>query len=232
MNARAIAVPDSRILEFCGLIMAGIESWTKAGRLLCEMKRDNPNVFNLIRVERPMLTLEVLETFERIGRKEIYPYLVADSSPGARRLMALPYRTQSKLYCEGVLVVLRRRGGFFPQLKKISALSTSEVGRVFDGDRIRSESEQVSILRRRAPLLAPATNGNGNEAAEPVELKANLSAEPVSELVRLLTLANDVMIECRSLLAMIKRDSRKDSHITNALIEIGSLRYAVNEGEL
>jgi hypothetical protein len=228
---RITAAPDSRIVQFCAFIASGIEAWIKAGRLLCKMKRDNPNVFNLIRVERPELTLEVLETFERIGRKQIYPYLVADSSPGARRLMALPYEKQSKLYREGVLVITRRRGGFHPEIKKVSALTPAEAGRVFDGERIRDEKGQMEILRRGLHLIAPATSGASpvNSAAE---LKANLSADPVAELTRLLGAANDIMIECRSLLSMVKRESRKDVHITNALIEIGSLRFAVNEGEL
>jgi hypothetical protein len=40
------------------------------------------------------------------------------------------------------------------------------------------------------------------------------------------------LLEARTVLASVKRGSRKDAHITNALIEIGSLRYAVNEGDL
>jgi len=228
---RQITAPDSRITQFCALIFSGIEAWIKAGKLLCEMKTENPEVFFLIRVERPELTIEILETFERIGRQEIYPYLVADGSPGARHLMALPYGEQRKIYEEGVLVVTKRGA----QIKKVSQLSLIELGRVFDGERIRSEKEQSEILRhrRRASLVARArTEENGNEDDPTLLLKADLGAEPTSELARLLGLANAIMIECRSLLAMVKRESKKDTHITNALIEIGSLRFAVNEGEL
>jgi hypothetical protein len=228
---KQITAPDSRIVQFCSLIANGIEAWTKAGKLLCEMKRDNSDVFLLIKIERPELTLEVLETFERIGSKQIYPYLVADSSPGARRLMALPYKEQSKIYRDGVLLVSKSGVGFSQEIKKVSLLSPAEAGRVFDGDRIRSEKEQTEILRHRRRLVESVTRSTEAGESEP-SLKADLNAEPIAELSRLLTLANDIMIECRSLLAIAKRESKKDVHITNALIEIGSLRFAVNENEL
>jgi hypothetical protein len=233
------ALSDPRVKQFCELVNKGIEAWTEAGQVLCNITRDNPGAYTDILSDNPHLTRDVLESFERIGRREIYPYLLVDGSPGCRRLAALPYDSQVKLFNSRVAVAVKTRGGIEERRKRVCELSNPEAALVFDATHLRSFHEQAKILRESKRSIVVVRNASSRNGAllEPEEPEstvgtASLDAKPDDELKRLLTLANDALLEARTVLSTIKRGSRKDSHITAALLEIGSLRYAVNEGEL
>ena len=227
---------NSRIEEFCGLIQAGIEAWTRAGKLLCKLVDEDATVFAKILEARPYLTRDTLENFERIGRRQLYPYLAVDASPGARRLMTLPYEDQERLYNARVTVVVQGKGFTEQKFKRVFELTEAEARRVFDSERIRTAQEQIALLNRprRTCVRARATNTIQAEDLEPESTAgtASLDAKPEDELQRLLTLANDALLEARSVLATIARGSKQDDHITTALREIGALRFAARSGEL
>jgi hypothetical protein len=227
---------DPRIEEFCSLIQAGIDAWKRAGKILCKLLDDDATIFAKILEQRPYLTRETLESFERIGRRELYPYLAVDNSPGARRLAALPYSEQERIYQTRVAVVVKVKGGFTEQkFKRVHELNEHEAARVFNGDRLRTVQEQLHLVTQRKRSVVRATRAaTMSDESEPESTAgtASLEASPIDELKRLLTLGNDALLEARSVLASVQRGSRKDAHITTALREIGALRFAVNEGDL
>ena len=267
----ALEPVDDRIGEFCLLINAGVEAWVKAGMLLCEMKAKEPGIFNVILAEHPYLSNDILLTFERIGKREIYPYLLVDGSPGSRMLSALPYDTQVQLYHEDVAVVVRR-GDFTTTLRKtVRSLTKPEAARVFDGARMRSVSEQTKLVQksveadRQKREASRAVDAEKPEEQESSRSLANrlasaivqeytispgkgdddarsalsfligaqlaerpLDKDPKAALAETLTLINDLLLEARSHLAQVQRNSKFDVYIQNALTPIGQPRFALN----
>jgi hypothetical protein len=231
---RTLTKTDSRIEEFCQLIKSGIDSWKRAGKILCQLLEDDPAIFGKIVDGRPYLTRETLESFARIGRRELYPYLVVDGSPGARRLARLPYRDQERIYESRVAVVVRQKGITEQKFKRVFELTAPEASRVFNCTGLRTVQEQMHLLAQPKRKNARSTPRVERDAQEPESTAggASLDAKPADDLKRLLTLANDALLDARTVLATIKRGSKQDEHITVALREIGALRFAVTEGDL
>ncbi len=233
---KALATADQRIQEFGALIQTGVESWTRAGKVLCRLVDEDPAIYGKILEELPYLTREVLESFEAIGRKTVYPYLIVDGSPGARRLASLPYADQVRIYNTRIAVVVQKGGVTQQTFKRVPDLTAAEAERVFEGGKVRTVQEQMHLLARPRRKGYTARSSRLESELEPEAQSsvgtASLDEKPADELQRLLTLANDALLESRSVLASIKRGSRQDQRITVALREIGELRFAVREGDL
>ena len=212
-------------MRVCRLVGQGIEAWIEAGKLLCEIVEDEPQAMLTIARKHPYLTPDVLETFLRIGRKQLHPYLVIDTSPGAQKLASLPYESQVEMYDAPVTLVVRTKDGIHERRKRISELSSKEVATVFDGQRVRTTAEQATFLRTRG-VIVRATRSPQEPA---IEREGALTSTPVEDLRRHLQDAHDSLLEARTSLAMQERDSGLDAHITQALRVIGELRFAVNE---
>lgn len=149
MSGEATLEPvDFRIGEFCKLVNAGVEAWVQAGEILCQMKENDPNVFNAILATNPHLSHDILVTFERIGKKEVYPYLLIDNSPSSRMLSALPYETQVKLYRGEVPVVVRRGDHTTTLRKRVADLTLSEASRAFAAGGLRPVAEQTKLVQQ------------------------------------------------------------------------------------
>ena len=276
MNLLTVLEPiDDRIGEFCALINAGVEAWVKAGALLCEMKSQEPVIFNVILAAHPYLSNDILISFERIGRREIYPYLLVDGSPGSRMLSALPYDAQVQLYHEDVPVVVRQGDFTTTVRKKVRSLSDREASRVFDGNRLRPVTEQTKIVEKEqqaarqkkaaactveaeesaeeessrslANRLASAvvqeytiSPGRGDDDARSALslligaqlAEAPMDKDPKAALAEALTLIHDLLLEARSHLSQVQRNSKFDVYIQNALSPIGQLRYALKSGAI
>jgi hypothetical protein len=225
---------DPRIAEFCELVKAGIESWKRAGKILCKLVDDDATVLGKILADHPYLTRETLESFERIGRKLLYPYLVVDSSPGARRLVGLPYGDQVRLYEGRIAVVTITKGITEQKFKRVFELTEAEARRVFNDDGLRTVQEQLHLLKKKPKrnLVRSAPRAEQEQEPESMAGTASLDAKPIDELKRLLTLANDALLEARTVLSTLKRGSKQDDHITTALREIGALRFAASSEDL
>lgn len=224
-------IAKTQIQEFCVLVNKGIEAWVDAGKLLVKIVEADPEAFEKIYAGNPHLTTEILLSFERMGRGEIYPYLLVDGSPGARKLVGLPYASQVKLYNGTVEVVSKNADGFLTRRVKVRDLNSVQASRVFDSNRIRSPSEQqkmLSLHRRRSLLPNASSNGSEEETIEPCDL----ADSPKAELTKILTRVHAGLLDARTALALVKLDSDRDVHITRALQEVGHLRLAVNEEDL
>lgn len=142
-----LEIDNAKIQRFSALIAAGIEAWSMAGRLLAEMMDSNQNTLAIIQRECPHLSLDTLLAFEKIGRRQINPYLLIDNCPGARHLLALPFALQDKYYKEKVDVLVG-----WERLKPIitsklyQQMSKDEAVRVFTSKGARSIEEQKELF--------------------------------------------------------------------------------------
>lgn len=138
--------------KFLLLVQRGIDAWREAGAMLAAMVDSNPNTYRDIMSKNPAVSVDMLLAFEKIGRKKIYPQLLLDNSPGAKRLLALPYELQEK-YCTSRVPVLTGwvRGKPHVEEKSVQSLSGAEVERVFFNGGIRAVEEQKALLPEPQP---------------------------------------------------------------------------------
>lgn len=148
----AVALTDAEIEHFALNIRQGIDHWRTAGKLLVEMTKKHPEAMARIR-EKTGLTDSVLQTFARIGRNEIWPPLLVDSSLGARKLLECHYQDQKRYADEPIDVVIEWKDGKTKTVKKkVSELSRSECAVVFDGrGGINNLDQQGFRLRGEPP---------------------------------------------------------------------------------
>lgn len=133
--------------EFVNQLNKGVAAWTSAGRILARMVDDNPNAFKTIREIAPHISMDVLIAFEKIGRNQIYPYLLLDHSPGMKRLAQLPYPVQEKYYHERVKVVTGMTEiGLTVIQKSVAELSAQQAELVISATGIRSVKEQEKLF--------------------------------------------------------------------------------------
>ena len=153
--------------KFAGLVNAGVNSWTQAGRLLVEMVDQDPDTFKKITTLHPAISHEMLAIFERIGRNQVYPYLLLDTSPGCRKLLELPYESQVEIFKHGVDVVVDlKRGTREPvvERKRIQQISSFEASVVFADGELRSVERQASIKEMASGIRPKKINREVAEA--------------------------------------------------------------------
>lgn len=148
-----------QVSMFCDLMNRGVELWVAAGELLVKMVDQNPNAYSIIQREFPHVSIDTLLAFERIGRKEIFPYLLLDGSPGARKLVALPYDVQNKYYKQPVKVLVGWRNGKpLVEDKTVTQMSKFEADRAFSSRGLRTVDEQIDLLPK--PTFKPSRTGD------------------------------------------------------------------------
>lgn len=141
------AVTKEKVDRFSRLIMQGVELWVKAGELIVEMVDKNKNAFAEIIRENPDLSVDLLISFERIGRKQLNPCLILETCPGAARLRQLPYDAQTKYSKQPVEVLVAwNRGNPIIAKKHFRELSKQESVRVFSPAGARTVDEQKQLL--------------------------------------------------------------------------------------
>ena len=146
------AVLDSDIDKFALFVRQGIDNWRNAGKLLVKMTATNPGAVARIK-ERSGLSDSVLQTFARIGRNEIWPPLLVDSSLGARKLLECNYEDQKKYADAPIEVAIEWKGGKIKTVaRKVSELSRAEVAIVFSNDgKVHTLDQQAWRLKSGQP---------------------------------------------------------------------------------
>lgn len=143
------------ITRFVKLVQQGIDAWTEAGKHLVVMIEQDKDFLMTMRKAHPEISMDMLTVFERIGRKQIYAPLLANSSQGARALLELPYDVQQK-YCTGLVpVVVKRSGNYVTERKRLDELNRSEVKQVFDFDCVVTAERQEKRLREMTTTKTP-----------------------------------------------------------------------------
>lgn len=143
------SIIQNKIDQFKSLINDGIESWIKAGEILVELVDSDQGIYDAIVARNPQFTYETLSTFEAIGRKEIYPYLLLDGSHGAKKLMEMPYSRQVELYDTTVEVVVDNGGKLVVEKIKVQDLKKAQCDLVFGHKSLRKADQQIEFLKEK-----------------------------------------------------------------------------------
>lgn len=123
----------------------------EAGQIICEMLKEDDQVFEKIIKDCPSMTFAFLETLERIGLGKLDWRIVADPSPLAHRAMAqaLPMSQQVKLLEKPIAVAVRDNGDIRIVQKRIHECNQVEATRIVGEGKIRTPEEQTHILREQ-----------------------------------------------------------------------------------
>jgi len=161
---------NSDIGKFIALVQQGIDAWNEAGKRLVIMMEKDPGILKTIQIMHPDISYDMLATFERIGRKQIYAPLLAQNSAAAHRLLEMPFEEQQK-YCKGkiAIAVKQRDGTFITNHKRLAELTSTEINMVFGFDGVRTIERQIKMHKEReksypmtsivAPVKPPASLG-------------------------------------------------------------------------
>lgn len=220
---------DYDIGRFKTLVSGGVESFQKAGELICRMLKRDPKCFHKIIERSPWMTYELLNAFVQIGEKKLYPYVMLDQSPGARRISIFPYEEQKKLFTGTIEVVSIRNNVIHASQKRLQELTRKEVEIAFSDSGVRPAAEQRSLLKEEATrtrMVAPrASEGDREDDNISVEGPEDddVATGPI-DIDSLLIRAQLAMLKVRELLGE-KNTAVMEKHITNALNAIGGLRF-------
>lgn len=226
--------------DFLRLIKAGIDCWRQAGEILCKLVEADPQIFGKITRRVPWLTHDILLAFQRIGQRQLCPYLLLDGSAASKRLSFLPYEKQVEVYNKkSVQLAYETLDGSF-EVRDLDwhFLTRSEAELVFDEKGLRSFDDQVAMLKRskrnhrhNVVTRGRGGSGDGDAAEEETTESESLDEKPIDALKRHLEHSQAALIAARTDLAMIGKPIHKnqDAWIEVALKSIGELRYTVNE---
>lgn len=139
---------QNEIDQFLGLVRQGEEAWEQAGLLLIALHDADEHIYEKIIAQSDGLKFEHLLTFERIGRKELYPRLLLDEGHAAKRVSScgLSFDKQKEL-CENPIPVATLMNGEVKIIhKRLSELTQTEARRVIGFDGVRPQAEQAELL--------------------------------------------------------------------------------------
>ena len=181
---------EQQINEFYQALQRGKEALEDAGKILVALIDEDPTVKERIMSEHPEITEDVLETFERIGRKQLYYRLCLLEAPGIRALKRCTYSEQVKYSTEPITMLLLNGKDSTDSLNvPIHALNPEQVRQVFGTHRIRTLAEQRAWLENQKskpqPIAKrePYTIGKGRITFhEPVTLSASDMARLLAEI--------------------------------------------------
>lgn len=162
---------DSQIQQIADLINQGIEAWYEAGKTIANLVDEHGRqVYVEISEQIPYLGIDVLEAFEKVGRRQLCPQLLlADSSPGLIKLSQLPYEMQLRYHDAEVTVVYRSGDEWLSHSSKVTDLTRKEAELVFTESGIRSVEDQKKILLQQR--REREARQKKREAAPPAETK-------------------------------------------------------------
>ena len=129
----------------------GSEQFIAAGRILVRMVEANPRVYDEITAQHPSLSPRLLQRLENIGRGTLHPELLIVAVPGLDRLGKLPLDMQERYLHETVPLVVETEGGTDILQVKLGEVTRAQTAQLFDGNRLRTVSEQkIWLVDQRA----------------------------------------------------------------------------------
>lgn len=181
---------DQRLSAFYDALQRGKEALEEAGKILVALIDEDASVKERIMEEHMEITEDVLETFERIGRRQLYYRLCLLEAPGIRALKRCPYSEQVKYADEPIPMLLLNGKDSSDHLNvSVHALNPEQARQVFGAHRIRTLAEQRAWLEnqrskpRPIEKREPYTIGRGRITFhEPVTLSASDMARLLAEI--------------------------------------------------
>lgn len=147
------------------LILKGIECWIEAGEIIANTLSECPDSMPRI-CEVTGLSEDIVRRFEQIGRKEIYPKLLANTSLGYRKLASCPYREQEHYYNNPVELLVTSSKGADKLQVEVQHLTPQQVRQVFASDHVRTLAEQRAWVESERELSVKRALANKAEIQE------------------------------------------------------------------
>jgi hypothetical protein len=159
-----------KLTQLGATIQQGIDSWTKAGQIIVSLLDDDKQTKEFIvdSIGSEVITIDVLDQFERIGRKQIRPELLVADYPAAHHMMSLPFSDQGVLQRTAIDVVVMRDGDKADVLKVAAKdLTKDQCKQVFEktssGKGLRSTGAQKAWIESQR---SKATRKKGSANAK------------------------------------------------------------------
>lgn len=168
-----VNLSGSPVDNFASLVTIGISMWKQAGELLVRMMDSDPSFRDKIKRLHPSISDDMLNVFERIGRRQLFPQLLANNSVGARALAFMPYDVQEKHASKPIQVVICNSKRRIVVEKRIEELTQRQCEQVFSGDRILSPQEQEKEINNRMNSSGVTAN-----KSVPVITEASVKKKP------------------------------------------------------
>ena len=132
-------------------IQRGIDSWMEAGKLLVSMlDHEGMSLAQIAdEADSDFITPEVLAQFERIGRGQVLPALLAAQYPAAKYLERLPMSLQTQSIRDGVELLIVKAGKTDSLNVAVKHLTQKQCKQVFDRNGIRSLAYQRAWLEEQ-----------------------------------------------------------------------------------
>lgn len=140
----------TKTAQFKDLIFEGIEKWINAGEILVDLIDNDGLTYAQISESCEGITTDIISRFEQIGRKQLHPRLLVNTSTGFKKLMQMPYSIQMKYSSEPIPVLVESSVGADQILVKTEDLSTAQCKQVFKRDGIRDLGAQRAYIKEQA----------------------------------------------------------------------------------
>lgn len=140
---------ETEINEFLSLFKQGYDAWVKAGEILVQMIDRDLDVIDVILDRYPDLNAGILRQFEKMGRKQLHPLLLLESTPGEARLARLPYSEQVRHIDKPVEIIVETEAGPDTMSVQTKHLTRLQAEQVFAKDHVRNLAEQRAWLMDR-----------------------------------------------------------------------------------
>jgi hypothetical protein len=142
---------ENSVKQFISKISLGVDFFEAAGLMLVDMLDRDPYCFDeIMRSARhsgnAWVTLDVLRTFEQIGRKQLAVQAMFLPRHVLDKVISLPVAEQARLATSPVPVVTGLRHGYHQvERKPLALLTKTEAARTLGPNGLRSPSEQKQI---------------------------------------------------------------------------------------
>jgi hypothetical protein len=147
-----MVLTDNKIEKFISKVNLGVEWFLDAGLLLVEMLDENPGIKqDIIQFRKGWITMDVLDTFEAIGRKQLAVEAMFLPRHVLCKLAELPIGQQITVATRMLPVVTGHQNGRIRWNEKpANKLTVQEAGRVIGPDGVRPIEEQAKILKLKS----------------------------------------------------------------------------------
>lgn len=118
--------------------------------MLVEMLAENEDTFEIL-IAQKVCTLPMLESLERVGRHQLDPALLTNTSPAAQRAITqcLPPKEQKQVLTGYVPLVVRDNGGFKVEQVRGDEMNAHQASQAIRRGRILPESEQIEVIKEQ-----------------------------------------------------------------------------------
>ena len=134
-----------------------MDALEEAGLILVEMIDRDAEVKRRIMDAYPEISGDMLDVFERIGRRQLYYRLCLLDGPGVKALMRCPFSDQVRYFKEPLALLLAQGKNPDDSLNvQVQFMSPKQARQVFGRNHVRSLAEQRAWIESQKPRLNSA----------------------------------------------------------------------------